>query len=130
MQGAKRQMVSSQANEGAVALKAFFRIAERWKLTQEQERVLLAVAPATLYRWKKQKEIELHRDTLERISYVLGIYKALHILLPSTEAADSWLHKPNMAPLFGGRSALDKLMCGRVVDLSDVRRYLDAQRGW
>ncbi len=66
---------------------------------------------------------------MERISYILGIYKALRILLPTEKMANAWLSKPNQAPLFSGNSALDKLMKGHVIDLADVRRYLDAERG-
>lgn len=120
---------SSAAHRGAVALKAFFGITQKWKLSAEQERILLGVSPATYFRWKKCKNVSLSQDTLERISYVLGIYKALRILLSSEESANEWLHKPNLAPLFGGHSALEKLMLGRVIDLADVRRYLDAERG-
>jgi predicted secreted protein len=69
-------------------------------------------------------------DTLERISYVLGIYKALRILIPNEKSANEWVHKSNAAALFNGSSALQKLMNGRVIDLADVRRYLDAERGW
>ena len=116
-------------NKNAVALKAFFNIASKWQLSSEQERVLLGIPKATFYRWKSQLDGSLAADTLERISYVLGIYKALQILLPSELAANEWLHKPNSAPLFGGKTALDKLMKGHVVDLADVRRYLDAERG-
>jgi hypothetical protein len=117
------------SSQNAIALKAFFGITHKWNLTSEQERILLGATSATFYRWKKNKEGALTQDTLERISYVLGIYKALRILLPSVEAANMWIKKPNNAPLFGGKSALDKLLLGRVVDLSDVRRYLDAERG-
>ena len=66
---------------------------------------------------------------LERISYVIGTYKALQILLPSEQAADAWIKAPNTAPLFGGRSALDRMLSGQVSDLYVVRQYLDAQRG-
>jgi len=59
----------------------------------------------------------------------LGIHKALNILLPSAHAADQWLKKPNDAPLFGGDSALNRMLGGSITDLADVRRYLDAQRG-
>jgi hypothetical protein len=59
----------------------------------------------------------------------MGIYKALHILLPTNEMADGWVKKANTAQGFGGKSALDRMLAGRVVDLADVRRYLDAQRG-
>ena len=120
---------SLKVNKNTVALKAFFQITQQWELTAEQERILLGATPATFYRWKKKKEGSLTQDTLERISYILGIYKAIRILLPTKEAADQWIKKPNNAPLFGGKSALDKLLVGRVVDLADVRRYLDAERG-
>lgn len=115
-------------NKNTVALKAFFAIAHKWNLTPDQESILLGVPKPTYYRWKKQLDGSLSRDTLERISYVLGIYKALRILLPNELTANQWIHKPNSAPLFSGKSALDKLMVGRVIDLADVRRYLDAER--
>jgi len=60
---------------------------------------------------------------------LLGIYKALQLLLPDTHAADEWIHKPNTAPPFGGRSALERMLTGNVADLYVVRQYLDAQRG-
>ncbi len=116
-------------NKNAVALKAFFGITQKWQLSSDQERILLGVPKATFYRWKQLKDGALSQDTLERISYILGIYKALRILLPSEQAANEWIHKSNQAPLFSGNSALDKLMKGQVVDLADVRRYLDAERG-
>jgi hypothetical protein len=121
---------SDQAKKSSVALKAFFAITQRWGLSSEEERVLLgSLAKATFYRWKQQLDGNLDADTLERISYILGIYKALRILLPSEAAANAWVHKPNTANLFGGHSALEKLLKGRVIDLADVRRYLDAERG-
>lgn len=119
----------SQINKNAVALKAFFGITHKWGLDSEQERILLGVTKPTFYRWKHQLNGSLTADHLERISYILGIYKALRILLPNENAANRWIHQPNAAPLFNGKSALDKLMIGRVVDLADVRRYLDAERG-
>jgi len=119
----------STASKSSVALKAFFAITLKWRLTSEQERVLLGTPKATFYRWKQQRDGALSQDTLERISYILGIYKALRILLPTEKMANDWVHKANTAPLFSGNTALDKLMKGRVVDLADVRRYLDAERG-
>lgn len=116
--------------KNAVALKAFFAITKHWDLCSEDEKILLGVSTSTLYLWKKEKTGALSTDTLERISYILGIYKALHILLPNKQAANEWIKKPNKAPLFNGKSALHKLLKGHVVDLSDVRRYLDAERGW
>lgn len=112
-----------------VALKAFFNISLKWGLSTEQESILLGVPLSTLYRWKNKKDGVLTRDNLERISYILGIYKALRILLPTEQAANQWIKKANSASLFNGKSALDKMLKGHVIDLADVRRYLDAERG-
>jgi len=112
------------------ALRTFFKIAELWGLDADQQMVLLGVtARSTFYKWKKDAEAALPKDTLERISYILGIYKALQILLPNEAAADEWVKRPNSAPLFAGRSALDRMLSGQVADLFIVRQYLDAQRG-
>ena len=51
------------------------------------------------------------------------------VRLPLPERADAWLRQPNTAPLFGGGSALQRMLGGQVADLFVVRQYLDAQRG-
>lgn len=112
------------------ALDAFFNISERWGLNTLEEQTLLGSPPrSTFFKWKRERQGQLGHDTLERISYIMGIYKALRILLPTEKAAYEWVKKPNTAPLFNGQSALQKMLLGRVVDLADVRRYLDAERG-
>ncbi len=115
----------------ATALEAFFNLAQRWRLSVSEQRRLLGDPPtSTFYKWKSERNARLSRDTLERISYLLGIYKALHTLLPSADAANTWIRRPNDAPGFNGASALEYMLGGNVADLADVRRYLDAQRGW
>ena len=92
--------------------------------------MLLGNPPASTYfKWKKARDGALPRDALERISYLLGIYKALQILLPDPQRADHWVSEPNTAPLFGGQTALQRMLGGNVSDLFVVRQYLDAQRG-
>jgi hypothetical protein len=114
-----------------VALRAFFRIADLWKLSVDDQMKLLGLTTrSTFFNWQKDPEVSVPKDTLERISYVLGIYAALQILLPNHNAADGWIRRPNANPLFGGRSALDRMLSGQVADLYTVRQYLDAQRGW
>lgn len=117
-------------NLSGPALRAFFRIAQLWSLSNDEQMILLGIsARSTYYKWKKNTDVVLSRDTLERISYILGIYKSLQILLPDKKLADEWVKQPNSAPLFDGRSALDLMMSGRVADLFIVRQYLDAERG-
>jgi hypothetical protein len=99
-----------------------------WDVTDPEARVLLgAPSRSTFYNYKRAQGGALSADTLERISYVLGIYKALQLLFPNPNQADAWIRKPNA--LFGGRSALEHALGGKVVDLAYVRRTLDAARG-
>jgi hypothetical protein len=112
------------------ALRAYFNIATAWNLSAAQQRVLLGNPPSsTFFKWKKECNGPVSRDVLERISYILGIYKALQILLPRSDRADAWITTPNTAPVFGGKSALQRMLAGNVSDLFVVRQYLDAQRG-
>ncbi len=112
------------------ALRTLFRIAEAWQLGNRELMKLLGNPPrSTFYKWKQGEAVTLPHDVLERISYIFGIYSALQVLLPRPEAADAWVKKPNSAPLFGGKSALDRMLSGQVADLYVVRQYLDAQRG-
>jgi len=115
----------------AAGLRAFFNIARDWNLSTDEQMLLLgAPGRSTFFKWKSAPEsAELKRDTLERLSYLLGIYKALQVLLPAPTAADAWIKKPNDAPLFAGQSALARMLGGNVADLIAVREYLDARRG-
>ena len=114
----------------SAALQAYFNLSDRWGLSVSEQRTLLGAPPgSTFFKWKAEKTAgRLSRDALERISYLLGIYKALNILLPSTRAADEWIRRPNTAPPFNGQSAIERMLAGSIVDLADVRRYLDTQR--
>ncbi len=114
----------------AAGLRAFFRIAEAWRLGVEEQITLLgSPGRSTYFKWKREGATALPRDVLERISYILGIYKALQILIPDPVAADAWIRRPNRATPFGGRSALERMLSGNVSDLYLVRQYLDAERG-
>ena len=127
----KTQPQPSSRDLSAAGLRAFFNIARDWNLNTDEQMVLLgAPGRSTFFKWKSAPETaDLKRDTLERLSYLLGIYKALQVLLPAPSAADGWIKKPNDAPLFAGKSALARMLGGNVADLVAVRQYLDARRG-
>ncbi len=113
------------------ALTAFGAIAENWRLTPKQRQAVLGLAGSTYYAYLKRPDrARLSPDTLERISYVLGIFKALRILLPRHEARLAWLAHPNMDPEFAGAAPIAVMTAGKVANLYRVRRYLDGQRGW
>jgi hypothetical protein len=112
----------------AVGLKAFFRIMDAWCVDNESARILLGEpSRATFYLWKKGEVRGAPHDTVRRVSYVLGIYKALHLLFRAPGQADAWVKHPNT--LLGGQSALERMCAGDVTDLAAVRALLDAARG-
>lgn len=114
----------------AAALRGFFRIAQAWGLSNDEQQRLLGCGRTSFFDWKAGRlKRGLDAATLERLSHIFGIYAGLQILLPIPERADAWIKKPNGAPLFGGSSALARMLAGQVSDLFVVRQYLDAQRG-
>jgi hypothetical protein len=112
------------------AIRSFFKIGEAWKLTVEEQKALLGwPATSTLYKYKQNDVGTLSYDALVRISLVLGIYKALHILYSDNELADRWIKLPNANSLFGGRPAVDFLKKAGIDGLYQVRRLLDSRTG-
>ncbi|MGA2080734.1 MAG: MbcA/ParS/Xre antitoxin family protein [Holophaga sp.] len=122
----------SPGDLGGAGLRAFFRIAKIWKLTEEQQlRLLGLTVRSTFFAWKSKAAtgpVKLGPDTLERLGNLVGIWKALAILFPQDEIADRWIHLPNDNYPFMGDSPL-ALMQFSVEGLAQVRRHLDARRG-
>jgi Protein of unknown function (DUF2384) len=111
-------------------LRAFFQIIDQWQITHDQAMVLLGQpARSTYFKWRKgEVKGKPHAlDLVTRISYVLGIFKALEVIYHRPEHADRWVTQPNLA--FGGQSALERMMGGQITDLAMVRDYLDSVRG-
>lgn len=109
-------------------LRTFFRISEKWQMSPEQQGSLLGCDDRlTLESWRRGDCAGVPHDVLFRISYVLGIYKALHTIFPNELQADGWIRRPNSAPLFAGRTAIDLIAEEGIDGLAAVRKYLDAQ---
>ena len=110
------------------ALKAFFNIMARWKVRDEDARALLGgVTNGPFYEMKRNPDRTLDADRLTRISYLVGIFKALGVL-HSDALADAWVHRPNTNQLFGGMAPLAYMIAGGLPALQNVRRLLDARR--
>lgn len=110
-----------------VAMEAFTSLADAWEIsTDDQIKLLGSPGRSTFFKWKKEGG-SIPRDAIERISHLLGIYKALQILLPDPISADEWVKKKNN--YFSDQSALEVMLGGDVVDIYKVRQHLDAQRG-
>jgi hypothetical protein len=116
------------------AIKGLVRIAERWKLRDNDTRALLGgISSGSFYALKSRdtKRLDsktLDEDELTRISLVVGIYKALNILY-SRKLADAWITLPNTNPMFAGNSPLSYIKTGGIPAFLRVRQLLDARRG-
>ena len=75
---------------GGAGLRAFANIAEAWQLSVAEQQTLLGIdSRSTFFKLRSERNPKLKRDTLERLSYLLGIYKSLQILLPDPKGAAS-----------------------------------------
>jgi Protein of unknown function (DUF2384) len=110
------------------ALKAFFNIVARWRVRDEDARALLGgVSNGPFYEMKRNPDRTLDADRLTRISYLVGIFKALGVL-HSEALADAWVQRPNTNPLFAGLTPLAYMIGGGLPAMQNVRRLLDARR--
>jgi len=115
--------------KGHVALKGFFGVCREWGCTEEEMMQMLGgVSRSTLVRYQALPHVKLSRDTLERISYVLGIYKSLRIMYPTAERANCRVRLETSEVPFAGTSALDFMARGSLTHLMEARRYFDAKR--
>ncbi|WEF34723.1 antitoxin Xre-like helix-turn-helix domain-containing protein [Pseudoduganella chitinolytica] len=111
------------------ALKGFFKLAAAWKLRDDDARELLGgLSSSAFYEWKKNPDRVLEVDRITRISYLLGIYKTLHIIY-GDKLADEWVSLPNKNIIFSGRTPLAYMLAGGLLSMQTVRKLLDARRG-
>ncbi len=117
-----RERLSQSAVDG------FFTITDKWRVPVETAGDLLGgMARSSVYKLKTAAGT-LRQDELTRVSYIVGIYKALHILLPE-ELANQWVSQANTNILFGGQSPLEYMVKAGIPGLHQVRSLLDAARG-
>ena len=125
-------VVSPEARErlSPTALKAFFTLVDRWTVRDEDARALLGgMSNGPYYELKKHPaDRVLDADRLLRISYLIGIFKALNIL-HGRALADQWVQLPNANRIFGGSTPLSYMLKGGVTAMQTVRRLLDSRRG-
>lgn len=127
-----RQLVNKEQNKqlAPLGLRAFFKLADSWGLSGEEQMVLLGQpSRSTFYNWKSGKISGVPHDTLSRLSHLMAIHHALHTLFPDPDRATEWVKEPN--DQLAGQCALDRLLAGEIMDLYVVRTYLDglAQTG-
>ena len=102
---------------------AFLRVSAAWGLDEPQERMLLGQPSLeTLRNWKQNRTGALSLDQVERISYVLRIFR----LLQENQGATGWLSVPRAEPIFGGRRPIDVMCLEDIRGLRQVAQFLQA----
>jgi uncharacterized protein (DUF2384 family) len=120
---------TTRARLSKPAMIAFFAVADRWELRNEDAMALLGgISHGRYYELKKNRKGVLSQDELTRISLLIGIFKALNILF-SQRLANQWASRPNSNAMFNNIPPLQLLVRGGVPAMLGVRRLLDSRRG-
>src|SRR5260221_13735977 len=77
----------------------------------------------TLRSWKENRTGALSLDQVERISYVLRVFR----LLQGIEGSAAWLIEPRHEPIFGGRRPIDVMCLEDIRGLRQVAQFLQVQ---
>ena len=105
-------------------------IAKDWSLTPEQVRRLVGIPARSTFHdlMAKANEpggVKVNPPTLERLSHILGIARALTGIYRHIPGGDAhWVNTPNIDPMFGGHPPLDRMMSENIADIFTVRSYL------
>jgi uncharacterized protein (DUF2384 family) len=100
----------------------------RWGVTDAEAAVILGgISAKTFRRWREGAFGRVNRDLADRLSYVIGIHRALRIIFREPAQGYAWMRRPNGE--LGGVTPVELLLRGGMGDLARLRRYLDSVRG-
>lgn len=99
------------------ALNIALKILDKWQCSDREKAKLLAQDCDS-------KDSDVSEHTLERISYILRIHKALRQTFGSDETIYNWVRKPNNHPTLSGASAMDYMLSGNELALSKIAKLI------
>lgn len=118
-----REDVKARRGIAQLALKGFFSLAQRWRLSRPEAMTLLGLTATSTYaNWKNGKTSTLPRDTLERISYLLHIDEQLRQTCQDDQITCQWLRQPHA--LLQEVSPLARMLQGNVIDLYWIHQHV------
>ena len=132
---AKPISIAQQQVDHDSAAKAFpvaLEILGKWKCSVNEKMVLLGFTSRSTFNYAAKDPDRFQGygpDLLERMSYIINIHKSLRILYSLEDSQYGWVRKLNSEPFFAGRSAMEVMMNGRMIDLWQVASRLHAWRG-
>ena len=112
-------------------MRALDLLSDKWSLTDAEKMALLGLNdPREWQVLHGTPLVELPPSFFERAAALRRIYELINTLLPAPGRADAWIRKPNNAPTFEGRSALQVMIDRDIDGLRFVRDFLLAQANW
>lgn len=100
----------------------------RWGVSDVDAAVILGgISAKTFRRWRDGEYGRVNRDLADRMSYLLGIHKALRIIFAEPAQGYRWMNQANAR--LGGLTPRQLLLRGGMEDLRRLSRYLDSVRG-
>jgi hypothetical protein len=98
------------------AFSAFQHVCKTWGLNEAQQAALLGRDP-------EAASGPLSLDEVERVSYVLGIFRMLQKV--AADKQRDWLNQARFEPIFAGRAAIDLMCLADTRGLRQVSRHLE-----
>lgn len=118
---------TQQQRLSSSALKGFSNLVSKWRVRDEDAKQLLgAMSGSAVSELEKNSSCLLEIDQLTRVSFLVGIYRALHLLY-GDKLADEWVTLPNSNPVFGGSTPMQYMLCNGLMGIETVRQLLDAR---
>jgi hypothetical protein len=108
------------------------RLFDFWGLNNQQRLELLGMSESSRSQLPKfsrgEASLAKGRDTMDRVGYLLSIYKALELLYPYDEdIRDHWVTQRHA--MLDNLRPIDVMVEQGMIGLAKVARFLDAQRG-
>lgn len=119
----------AQSDAASMSLHVAVNILSKWKATTEQMATILGVSSASINRAKRKGSVNLSRDQLERVSYILNIHSALRTVFDNPENVYGFVKKRNHNPYFNGATPFELMLRGSLANLYEVFKRIDGLRG-
>lgn len=111
----ERSEFINKPGQAGVALKAVFKILQKWGASEKQQCAILQLSVSSCSKLQSdQNSVKLSPEQLERISYLLNIHASLRSIFDNPENVYGYMSMKNNNPPFNGRSPLDLLSDGQL----------------
>jgi hypothetical protein len=112
--------------EAAALARTMVKLFSAWDVSDAQACTLLgAISPDVWDAWKDGHFEHNDADLRLRMAHLVGIQTGVRKLFRDASRGYAWLRASNSA--FGGKSAIDIMLSGKITDLAAVREWLAAE---